>query len=83
MNTPGSSKITTLNDAAAVLRLLSPQDFAAFGVDHVAYVRPVEVDGNPAFSVHAADGTPLTVLAERDVAFATVRQNDMEPLSVH
>lgn len=69
--------------AAAFLRQLSPQDFATFGLDHVAYVRPVTFDDAPAFSVHAADGTPLTVLAERDVAFATVRQNDMEPLSVH
>ncbi len=72
-----------IDKAAAYLRQLSPQDFAAFGVDHVAYVRPVTVDGAPAFSVHAADGTPLTVLPEREVAFATVRQNDMEPLSVH
>lgn len=69
--------------AATFLRQLSPQDFASFGLDHVAYVRPVTVDDALAFSVHAADGTPLTVLAERDVAFATVRQNDMEPLSVH
>ena len=72
-----------IDKAAAYLRKLSPQDFAAFGVDHVAYVRPVTVDDAPAFSVHAADGTPLTVLPDRDVAFATVRQNDMEPLSVH
>lgn len=83
MNSPSSTKAATLHEAAAILRHLSPQDFAAFGVDHVAYVRPVEVEGAPAFSVHAADGTQLTVLPERDVAFATIRQNDMEPLSVH
>lgn len=67
----------------AHLRQLSTQDFATFGVDHVAYVRRVDVAGVPAFSIHAADGTPLSVLPERDVAFAAVRQNDMEPLSVH
>ena len=72
-----------IDKAAAYLRQLSPQDFATFGLDHVAYVRPGTVDDAPAFSVHAADGTPLTVVSERDVAFATVRQNDMEPLSVH
>lgn len=71
------------NDAIAYLRHLSPQDFAAFGVDHVAYVRTVTVDGVAAFSVHAADGTPLSVMPQRDTAFAAVRQNDMEPLSVH
>lgn len=65
------------------LQLLSNQDFAAFGVNHVAYVRPITVQDAKVFSVHAADGTQLTVLPERDVAFAAVRQYEMEPLSVH
>ncbi len=65
------------------LRQLSTQDFTAFGVDHIAYVRAVEVEGVTAFSIHAADGTQLSVMSQRDVAFAAVRQNDMEPLSVH
>lgn len=68
---------------AARLRGLSPRDFAAFGLNHIAYVRPAKVDGVDGFAVHAADGTPLSVLADRDVAFAAVRQNDMEPFSVH
>lgn len=72
-----------LNDTLAYLRQLSSQDFVNFGVGHVAYVRPVTVDGAVAFSVHAADGTPLSVLPQRDTAFAAVRQNDMEPMSVH
>lgn len=72
-----------LNDTLAYLRQLSPQDFVNFGVGHIAYVRPVTVDGAAAFSVHAADGTPLSVLPQRDTAFAAVRQNDMEPMSVH
>ncbi len=65
------------------LRHLSVQDFATLGLDHLAYIRPIDRNGEPAFSIHAADGSPLSVLAERDIAFAAVRQNDMEPLSVH
>ena len=72
-----------MNSTFAQLRQLSTQDFASFGVDHLAYIRPVEVEGVAAFSIHAADGTPLSVLPQRDIAFAAVRQNDMEPLSVH
>ena len=41
------------------------------------------VDGVSAFAVHAADGTQVTVLPNREVALATVRQHDLEPLSVH
>ncbi|MDP9196618.1 MAG: DUF1150 domain-containing protein [Pseudomonadota bacterium] len=59
-------------------------EFAALGVNSLAYIRPVVVSGEKAFSVHAADGTALTVLTgTRDEAFATIRDNQMEPLSVH
>jgi len=67
----------------AIVRHLSAEDFASFGVDHLAYVKPVLVNGVAAFAIHAADGTPLTVLPDRDVASAAVRQNDLEPVSVH
>ena len=62
---------------------ISPDDFAAFLSGDVAYVKPVEKDGMEGFAIHGADGELLTILADRDVAFATVRQNGLEPLSVH
>lgn len=71
---------TTIN---AYLRHLSPADFAALGVHDMAYVKETMVDGNAAFAVHAADGTPLTVMNNRDEAFAVCVQNDLEPVSVH
>lgn len=64
-------------------REMSSMDFAAYGLQELAYVKPVVVEGDLAFAVHGADGTPLAVLATRDLAFAVVRQNDMEPVSAH
>ncbi len=64
-------------------QVLSPKDFGAFGLDDVAYVKAVVIEGRKLQAIHAADGTPLTVVAARDVAFATVRQHEMEPASVH
>jgi hypothetical protein len=64
-------------------RALSGQDLCAFGMDDYAYIKPVLVDGHKVFAIHAADGTPLTTASDRDVAFATVRQHEMEPTSVH
>lgn len=58
-------------------------DLGSFGLETLAYVKPVIVDGQRFHSIHAADGTPLTVIPERDLAFATVRQYDLEPASVH
>lgn len=65
------------------LRAISTQDLAALGLQDVAYVKSVLVGGKPAFAVHAADGTPIAVLSNRDVAFIAVRQHELEPVSVH
>jgi len=65
------------------IRRMSTQELAFFGIQDIAYVRRVEIDGSAAYAVHAADGTQIAVLADRSVAFATVRQHDLEPLSVH
>jgi len=65
------------------VRHLSEQQLAALGVSHIAYVKPVIVNGMQGFSIHAADGTPMAVTGDRDVAIAAVRQHEMLPFSVH
>ncbi len=70
-------------NSAADLRDMSPKAFAALGKPYLAYVKAVMVDGEASFAVHSADGSPMAVLNDREVAFAAVRQHDMEPLSVH
>jgi len=62
----------------------SEQELAAWGVNDVAYVKAVtKEDGGQGYGIYAADGTQMAVMDDRDVAFAAVRQHDMEPLSVH
>jgi hypothetical protein len=65
------------------LRELSPQDFLMLGINDIAYVRKGRKEGREIFEIHSADGTALTAMANHDVAFAMVRQNGLEPLSVH
>ncbi|SFL04706.1 DUF1150 family protein [Falsiroseomonas stagni] len=65
------------------LRSLSNRDFARLGADHVAYLRPVVMNGAVAFSIHAADGTPIGAAPSAMLAAAAIRQHDMEPASVH
>lgn len=72
-----------MNPTTEFFRTLSPQDFAAFGVNDIAYVKQVRHPGGTGFAIHAADGTPLTIVANLPVAVATVRQHEMEPVSVH
>jgi hypothetical protein len=65
------------------VRHLSEQQLAALGVSHIAYVKPVMVNGVRGFAIHAADGTPMAVAGDRDVAVAAVMQHEMLAVSVH
>jgi hypothetical protein len=65
------------------IRQLSANELGMLGMNDVAYIKRVVEDGAEAFAVHAADGTKMAIVSNRDLAFAAVRQNDMEPLSVH
>jgi hypothetical protein len=64
-------------------RHMSAQELAMVGVQDLAYVKPVMVDGAARYAIHAADGTQMAVVPNRDMAFAVVRQNDLDPVSVH
>ena len=65
------------------VKRLSDNELGLLGMEDLAYVKRVVVDGTDAFAVHAANGTQIAVMADREVAFAVVRQHDMEPVSVH
>jgi hypothetical protein len=65
------------------LRHISSQEFALLGMQGIAYVRRAVVNGAVVYAIHAADGTQVALVPSYDVAVATVRQHDLEPLSVH
>lgn len=59
------------------------EEFFRLGLDDTAYIKVIQIAGQRVHAIYAADGTPLAMVPERDTAFATVRQNEMEPTSVH
>ncbi|MEQ8370288.1 MAG: DUF1150 family protein [Alphaproteobacteria bacterium] len=65
------------------LRTISPQDLAMLGMQRVAYVRATLIEDKLAWVLCAADGREMAAFADRDVAQAAARQNDLEPLSLH
>ena len=65
------------------LRYMSARELALFGMQDVAYVKQVIVNDVAAYAVHAADGTQIAVLPDREIAFVTIRHHELEPLSVH
>jgi hypothetical protein len=65
------------------IRILSTRDFAHLGVDEVAYVKRVVENGVVRYAIHAADGTQMGTMIDFATAKAALRQNDIEPVSVH
>ncbi len=67
----------------SALKQLSQADWADFGVNDLAYLKPVVLEGEAHYAIHAANGTPLAVMDTHATAQAAVRQNELEPVSVH
>jgi len=70
-------------DGIERLRQISSQDFAVFGIQNLAYVKEIVVNEETRFAIHAADGTIVAIAPDRALADVTIRQNDLEPVSVH
>lgn len=65
------------------LRTMTQDQLAQLGVPNLAYIKPVIMNGTAAFAIHAADGSPMAVATERDMAIAAVVQHEMLPALVH
>jgi hypothetical protein len=75
-----TSKMT---DASNDLRDITSRELYALGVQELAYVKKVTEKGAEGYAVFAADGTQLGLMASRELAFAALKQHDLEPMSVH
>lgn len=62
---------------------MSDKDLAALGLQDLAYIKPVTIEGESVFSIHAADGTEIAVMGDIGIALATIREHDMEAVRVH
>jgi hypothetical protein len=65
------------------IRHISTEQLAQLGLQQIAYVKPVVVNGTAAFAIHAADGTPMAIAGDREVAVAAIEQHEMVATQVH
>jgi hypothetical protein len=83
-----ANSIQQSNESAAMavvfdIRHISTEQLAQLGMQQIAYVKPVVVNGAACFAVHAADGTPMAIAGGLDVAVAAIEQHEMVPAQVH
>jgi hypothetical protein len=83
VNAVGPSGGESPEAASFDIRHMSLQQLAQLGVSRLAYVKPVLMNGEIGFAIHAADGTPMAVAAERETALAAIRQHDMQAVLLH
>ena len=65
------------------IRKLTQEQLMHLGMKDLAYVKRVVVDGHTAFAIHAADGSPMALAADCDLAMAAIVQHEMSPALVH
>ncbi|MBY0508813.1 MAG: DUF1150 domain-containing protein [Rhodospirillaceae bacterium] len=61
----------------------TPLDLARLGLSEFAYIRRALVNDVPMWTIHSAAGDPLGAAESFDLAWAAVRQNDLQPVRVH
>lgn len=65
------------------VRTLSPEELALVGLTQIAYLKPGEMDGHAGFAIHAADGRLIGFAPTQPLALQAMRENDLEPVSLH
>lgn len=70
-------------ESTSDMRRLTPAQLLQLGVSELAYVKQVELDGDVAYAIHAADGEPMAVAADQELAVAAILQHEMVPALVH
>ena len=82
-----ATKSTQGNEAARQdsfdIRKLTSEQLMQLGIADLAYVKPVILDGHVAFAIHAADGSPMAMAADCDLAVAAIMQHEMQAAFVH
>lgn len=87
MRTIGPGSADTIAAAAPSeemdIRNLSQAQLMQLGMADIAYVKPVWMNGTTAFAIYAADGSPMAMAADCDLAVAAIVQHEMQAALVH
>ncbi len=62
---------------------VSREELAHVGKETLAYVKTITAQGRKFYVICTAEGSPIGVVTDRDLAFIAIRQHEMEPMSVH
>jgi hypothetical protein len=65
------------------IREVTPQDLLMLGIKELAYLKDIEVDGQTAVALFAANGQQIAVMEDRQTAVAAAWQNGLAAVTLH
>jgi hypothetical protein len=83
--TDGSSDHINCEEAVAASdpRCMTSAQLRRLGMPWLAYLRCGTIDGQPAYAIHAADGTAVAVVEDIALALELASEHDMTFVAVH
>jgi hypothetical protein len=83
MGESGKTMIETSDQTIAALRHITAEQLRHLGTRQVVYLKSGMRDGEQAFAVYGADGTPLVVVDNVDTAMAMAAERGFGFVAVH
>ena len=74
---------TTYTNTRIDVRQITPDQLQQLGVSQLAYVKPIILNGAAMFAIHGADGSPMAVAEDCNLAVAAIVQHEMVASLVH
>jgi hypothetical protein len=83
MRNPNGSSDPVGSVRAIDIRRITTDQLMHLGVSRLAYIKPIVVEGEDVFAIHAADGTPMAVAPNRELAWGAILEHEMVPSLVN
>jgi hypothetical protein len=64
------------------IRQITTAQLAQLGVSQLAYIKHINVGGETAVAIHGADGTPMGVAPNQELAWEAILEHEMVPTLV-
>lgn len=70
-------------DMRELVSNLNNKELLNIGLQDFVYVRPLSFDDKELYAIHAADGTPLSIMDSLETAMDKISQSDLEAVTLH
>ena len=62
---------------------ITTEQLQRLGLSQMAYVKPIYLNGTTMFAIHGADGSPMALAEDQNLAVAAITQHEMVAALVH